>query len=1024
MSYIEPSYFWTGGAAHSLSVCPDGQYCCVAGRDVLRIVSCADDQPLQDSRNLRVGKSNVYSFTDVHWHPNITHKSLLATTATNGMVILWNISKEVPSKPEATFKEHTRTTNCCHWHPSDVNILASGSQDGTIRLWDIRQRGSQKMFRHGGGESIRDIKFSPFYLNYVSAACDNGVIQLWDIRRQDVPERQIHGHSSYVLSVDFHPEDKNRLVTASRDRSIRVWNLINTDAPVHTISSYAAVSRVRWRPFNRDHLASCASQIDHSIHVWDVRRPYIPLVSASQKVQHDVNSDFIFYANSEFRLLSCTKDGYLWRQDIRKGNIPYESVRAVGVTWSPRNKLAVFSESVDRTPLRLSPSLESGTQAPSAENTLPPGIGRSQRRQDGREVQSYLLRVEGSIAELDCEVFAYLARHYQLGGGPVSSVCRHNASIVATAAQTFDITPPTAKALRALYSLWRVIEVLYQEQEPKRMNRPTSFSSDWSESSSFGASALRHPLQIPSSPLSSFMTTASISPGRFVDGLSPMSLVGVGMLSPRESRRRRNSALTEDSGGSNGGDRRGSGSAFEEATIQRMSVRSTLGTSGRSNENKSTCRGVDTLFGRKATENEREGVCSEGVDGSGGGVGPPSEVSPASKASEKHSPMSEPCSKAPGVDNSVDLSDSIAKSQRTGLDSTRPEASALLGSSEENGCLLSGAAVNQDAFKGPRSLFAAPSLDDESDAPSSEFSFDEDDGDEDASTDMDFRVQRACEEEEKVDGGSGGIAPFHVHDSPPLPIDWMVIPAVQEILRGCFECGDVQTCVVIAAAVRCKLQLPEKIAERWFFAYIELLQRFRDWEAVALTLRACWLTKVPAQCQPTPSFLWRCGLCFSSRQSVGLPTSPKADPLKRRSHRMSPRIAAPSAATNDFAVPKASPAENPSLPATSMSIQGDSSHMKLSPAANGPSIANEPDTQMCTPLKRNAATSETCHPEQCRKCSWILSCVICEEPLRGLQVWCKLCGHGGHREHIVDWFRCESECAAGCGCKCMAISAS
>jgi hypothetical protein len=28
------------------------------------------------------------------------------------------------------------------------------------------------------------------------------------------------------------------------------------------------------------------------------------------------------------------------------------------------------------------------------------------------------------------------------------------------------------------------------------------------------------------------------------------------------------------------------------------------------------------------------------------------------------------------------------------------------------------------------------------------------------------------------------------------------------------------------------------------------------------------------------------------------------------------------------------------------------------------------------------------------------------------------CGHGGHAEHLHDWFEYESACPTGCGCWC------
>lgn len=45
-------------------------------------------------------------------------------------------------------------------------------------------------------------------------------------------------------------------------------------------------------------------------------------------------------------------------------------------------------------------------------------------------------------------------------------------------------------------------------------------------------------------------------------------------------------------------------------------------------------------------------------------------------------------------------------------------------------------------------------------------------------------------------------------------------------------------------------------------------------------------------------------------------------------------------------------------------------------------------------------------------------CAICCNPVRGACTWCPTCGHGGHVEHIMDWFQTNDVCPTGCGCIC------
>ncbi|KAJ1735043.1 SEA (Seh1-associated) complex subunit [Coemansia biformis] len=47
-------------------------------------------------------------------------------------------------------------------------------------------------------------------------------------------------------------------------------------------------------------------------------------------------------------------------------------------------------------------------------------------------------------------------------------------------------------------------------------------------------------------------------------------------------------------------------------------------------------------------------------------------------------------------------------------------------------------------------------------------------------------------------------------------------------------------------------------------------------------------------------------------------------------------------------------------------------------------------------------------------------CVVCQLPVRGRYIWCKGCNHGGHADHMGEWFEEQGQqlCPAGCGHKC------
>ncbi|CAH1389415.1 unnamed protein product [Nezara viridula] len=54
----------------------------------------------------------------------------------------------------------------------------------------------------------------------------------------------------------------------------------------------------------------------------------------------------------------------------------------------------------------------------------------------------------------------------------------------------------------------------------------------------------------------------------------------------------------------------------------------------------------------------------------------------------------------------------------------------------------------------------------------------------------------------------------------------------------------------------------------------------------------------------------------------------------------------------------------------------------------------------------------------------VLQCVICHTSVKGGANSCLVCGHGGHTQHMMQWFANNMDCPSGCGCQCLFETAS
>ncbi|GAB1543678.1 NB-ARC domain-containing protein [Scytonema sp. NUACC21] len=109
-------------------------------------------------------------------------------------------------------------------------ILASGSADQTVRLWDVETGQCLKILQ-GHNNHVLSVSFSPDGQTLASASADQ-TVKLWAVNTGQCL-KTLRGHTSQVLSINFSPEG-NILASSSADETIKLWD-INTGDCLMTI---------------------------------------------------------------------------------------------------------------------------------------------------------------------------------------------------------------------------------------------------------------------------------------------------------------------------------------------------------------------------------------------------------------------------------------------------------------------------------------------------------------------------------------------------------------------------------------------------------------------------------------------------------------------------------------------------------------------------------------------------------------------------------------------------------------------
>eukprot|EP00051_Salpingoeca_urceolata_P020099 m.298924 g.298924 ORF g.298924 m.298924 type:complete len:737 (+) comp19541_c1_seq9:127-2337(+) len=434
--HTPPSQITVNGPLSAVSASPDRTCAVVAGRDVLKVITFdGDTQTLTEKVNLRVGRRSKgldFCNIDVSWHPMESCSHLLATAASNGAIVLWDLNRTFEQKIHRVITSHNRTTNCVRFHNSDPNLLLSGSQDKSVRRFDLRTLDSGPVTIFQPKEGVRQVAINPHNPHQFAAALENGNIQLWDMRTDKSCDTRIQAHQGPAYCLDWHPDIRNRLASGGRDLMVYVWDVQAEKRLQCRIQTIASVASLKWRPSHPSHIGSCSLAYDFAIHVWDTNRPHVPFVSFCEHK----NSTTGFEWGNEGRnvVLSCSKDCRLIRQTFRhaRNGQHYAECRSMGAIFSPSGSLATFRR--EQKTLELPPG---SVEAPSptaferGNNLLslfsPKKIHTATVAPS--VVQSAMTVIPLSVTDKFNQVFVHLAKNFLLSGKRVPELCDHNAAV-------------------------------------------------------------------------------------------------------------------------------------------------------------------------------------------------------------------------------------------------------------------------------------------------------------------------------------------------------------------------------------------------------------------------------------------------------------------------------------------------------------------------------------------------------------------------------------------------------------------
>lgn len=240
--------------------------CATFSRDENFILASFDNGDIRELSlkrldNNRLHKGQMRSILNFSFK---TDSSLIYIPSQDGSIYFSNINSGRPVKFNDTIRHNNAVTFVKYI--STIDMLLSGSYDGTAILWNAKTKGFiRKYSKHT--QPVMCIDYDYCSKTFITASYD-GLVCEWNIEDNTAPVHTYYGGATRAIRYAIYCSNFKSLAAGSYDKNIYIFDRKNFSKPIHVLAEHSGL--VLCLDTTPDGNILFSGSDDNSIREWDI----------------------------------------------------------------------------------------------------------------------------------------------------------------------------------------------------------------------------------------------------------------------------------------------------------------------------------------------------------------------------------------------------------------------------------------------------------------------------------------------------------------------------------------------------------------------------------------------------------------------------------------------------------------------------------------------------------------------------------------------------------------------------------